>query len=188
MISNFRHGSLVLFCIFFFQFLFLVRPSMSSFGEENPLVEFSSRSDLVEMAGYGEQKLSSVLVTGTVICDVCLGREADIHAWPVSGALVGVSCKSEGNKKTNLVKEITDDYGEFNIDLPSHLHGIPNLDKSCIVRVLRLPKSSPCRPSFIKKPEMIKLSLADNGIRTFTTGRLKLTCKSSKHFQACPKN
>lgn len=30
-----------------------------------------SREELVQVAGYGEEKLSSVLVTGTLLCDTC---------------------------------------------------------------------------------------------------------------------
>lgn len=28
-----------------------------------------SRAEMVEMAGYGEQKLSSVIITGSLLCD-----------------------------------------------------------------------------------------------------------------------
>ena len=54
--------------------------------EEDPLFELSNQEDFVQMAGYGEEKLSTVLVTGSVHCEACLhGHEAELHAWPISG-------------------------------------------------------------------------------------------------------
>ncbi|XP_031399298.1 uncharacterized protein LOC116209701 isoform X2 [Punica granatum] len=36
-----------------------------------------SREDLVKIAGYGEDKLSTVLITGSVLCDEAAGRLND---------------------------------------------------------------------------------------------------------------
>ncbi|MBA0703143.1 hypothetical protein Goari_020636 [Gossypium aridum] len=36
------------------------------------LYEFSSRDEMVHLAGYGEEKLSTILVTGTVLYEACL--------------------------------------------------------------------------------------------------------------------
>ncbi|MBA0746096.1 hypothetical protein Gogos_008639, partial [Gossypium gossypioides] len=35
------------------------------------LYEFSSRDEMVHLAGYGEEKLSTILVTGTVLYEAC---------------------------------------------------------------------------------------------------------------------
>ncbi|KAJ6317068.1 hypothetical protein OIU78_020198 [Salix suchowensis] len=52
---------------------------------EKPWHEFSNREELVQLAGYGEERLSTVLVTGTVLCEACLhGGTQLIHARPVS--------------------------------------------------------------------------------------------------------
>lgn len=52
---------------------------------ENQLFELLSREDMVEVAGYGEEKLSTVLITGSVYCEACLHDAPQLHAWPVSG-------------------------------------------------------------------------------------------------------
>ncbi|XWS19276.1 hypothetical protein CRYUN_Cryun31cG0001800 [Craigia yunnanensis] len=39
----------------------------------------------------------------------------------------------------------------FLIDLPSHLHGIPNLQKICAVKVLRIPSNSMCPPTSFRQ-------------------------------------
>lgn len=49
-----------------------------------------SREDMVQIAGYGEEKLSTILITGLVQCEACLHDhhdqdQAPLHAWPVSG-------------------------------------------------------------------------------------------------------
>lgn len=55
--------------------------------ENNHLFESYSREELVRIAGYGEEKLSTVLITGSVHCEACL-NEAQLYAWPVSGNLL----------------------------------------------------------------------------------------------------
>ncbi|KAJ6332413.1 hypothetical protein OIU76_010745 [Salix suchowensis] len=64
---------------------FAITFQASAAKAENPLMEFSSREELVQLAGYGEEKLSTVLVTGTVLCEACLHGENQLHAWPISG-------------------------------------------------------------------------------------------------------
>ncbi|GFZ03346.1 pollen Ole e 1 allergen and extensin family protein [Actinidia rufa] len=140
-------------------FIFFLVGSPAVAGRDNPLVEImSSGEELVQMAGYGEEKLSSVLV---------------------SGALVAVSCHTiEKTSKSNWVRGTTDEFGDFLMDLPSHLHAIPNLDKRCLVKVLRLPNNPLCHPGFSRKQlTRLKLSSVGNGIRTYTTRSLHLTPK-----------
>ncbi|XP_071725137.1 uncharacterized protein [Rutidosis leptorrhynchoides] len=147
----------------------------------NPLI--SNREDMVEMAGYGEEKLSTVTISGSVLCDARLHQGEPRHELPVQGALVGVHCQSRGKGKSISCSEAeTDEVGDFLIDLPSHLHATPNLEDICSVKVLRLPKTSPCRRRSAKnvvgmrKPEVYGLKLASlgNGIRTYKAGKLKL--------------
>ncbi|KAK6917880.1 hypothetical protein RJ641_018631 [Dillenia turbinata] len=90
------------------------------------------------------------------------------------GALVSVTCQTGRNPKSSSAQAITDEYGEFIIDLPSHLHAIPDLDKACLVSVLGLPEDSACSRFFIRKPKAISQSSVGNGIRTYTAGEIRL--------------
>ena len=80
------HKFVVLFIIFFIFFA-----AASALGaraaQENLLFEVSSREELVQIAGYGEEKLSTVLVTGSIHCEACLHADDQLRAWPVSGSL-----------------------------------------------------------------------------------------------------
>ncbi|XP_052201236.1 uncharacterized protein LOC127807438 [Diospyros lotus] len=153
------------------------------------LVELSSRKELVEMAGYGEDKLSSVLISGTLLCSP---HKPPTDPLPVAGALVGVSCHTHTRshssvEKSNWASGITDELGDFLIDLPSHLHAIPNLHHKCMLRVLRLPRNSLCRPTFAARKTALKLSSFGNGIRTYTaqTPSLYLTPKAASRRNKC---
>lgn len=165
----------------FFSFFFLVA-SVAAAGRENPLVELSSRDDLIELAGYGEEKLSTVVVSGTVLCNSCLDRNSHRQPHPIRGGLVAVSCHATGKstRKSNWVRGMTDEYGEFFLDLPSHLHAIPNLENKCIVKILQLPKNSPCHRAFTGKHKRIKLISSGNGSRVYTTQGIHLTPKSTQ--------
>ncbi|XWS12965.1 hypothetical protein CRYUN_Cryun37aG0135100 [Craigia yunnanensis] len=151
------------------------------------LYELSSREEMVQMAGYGEEKISTVLVTGAVLCEACLHGYAEpkLRAWPISGALVAVKCQTACKSKSGSAQAITDEYGDFLIDLPSHLHGIPNLQNICVVKVLAIPKNSICRPAFIKKHKGLRFSSVGNGIRTYTAGRIRFQHITSKPLKAC---
>lgn len=160
------------------------------------VLEMSSRDDMVQMAGYGEEKLSTVLITGAVVCNkVCLAaKDSDQHQLqlplqPISGALVGAVCHTnKKDKNPSWAKAVTDKYGEFMIDLPSHLHGIPNLDNVCSVKILELPKDSPCHQSdFVSEHKEIKLASVGNGIRTYTTGRMAFLHTMPESSEACQK-
>uniref|UniRef100_A0A6N2KA45 Pollen Ole e 1 allergen and extensin family protein n=1 Tax=Salix viminalis TaxID=40686 RepID=A0A6N2KA45_SALVM len=153
---------------------------------ENPWHEFSNREELVQLAGYGEERLSTVLVTGTVLCEACLHGGTQLHARPVSGALVNVECHTGGKwSKTSSSQAVTDEYGDFLIDLPSQVHGIPNLERTCSVRVLRFPQNSVCRPAHARKQKALELSSVGNGIRNYSAGEIKFLQLTSKPLQAC---
>lgn len=105
----------------------------------------------------------------------------------LEGASVVVTCKIGRKRgKMNWAVGTTDEYGDFIVDLPSHLHANPRLEKACMVRVLRLPKSSACWKVFPGKPKGIRLSSVGNGIRTYTTGTVRLQSKS-KVWRICLK-
>lgn len=44
-------------------------PCMGKVFDLNPMIAMMSQEELAKAAGYGEEKLSSVLVTGTLLCD-----------------------------------------------------------------------------------------------------------------------
>ncbi|KMT04366.1 hypothetical protein BVRB_8g184390 [Beta vulgaris subsp. vulgaris] len=170
-------------------------------GEEDDLgmkwaLEMSSRDEIVQLAGYGEEKLSTVLITGGVVCNkACLAtkhssnhHQLQLSPQPISGALVGVACHTKKDKSTHWVKAVTDNFGDFTIDLPSHLHGIPDLDKACSVKILDLPKDSSCHQSAsASKHKEIKLASTRNGKRTYMVRGLALQHTLPENSAACMK-
>ncbi|XP_057765087.1 uncharacterized protein LOC130985925 [Salvia miltiorrhiza] len=153
-----------------FIFILLQRPVLGSW---DLLSELSGREELVQWAGYGEDKLSTVVITGTILCNAA--DLPSINTHPVSGARVSVMCGSGTKKKWSTAKGSTDVSGKFAIDLPSHLHAIPNLERVCHVRVVHLPLTSPCRKACAAKHnKAIALSSVDQGIRTYTTHNIHL--------------
>ncbi|CAN7072135.1 unnamed protein product, partial [Brassica oleracea var. botrytis] len=65
---------------------------------------------MVEMAGYGEDKLSSVLVTASLLSS---------SSSPIPGATVGIKCHTGYRKRSKWIKAVTNALGQFTIDLPS---------------------------------------------------------------------
>lgn len=131
--------------------------------------------EMTEGAGYGMEKLSTVLVTGSVECDACLARNIAKHPHPISAAVVGVACSStRDRRKVIRARGVSDQYGDFIIDLPSDLHANPYLDRTCIVTILKVPKKSLCKPTFVEKHKAISLSSVGNGIREYTSGTIRL--------------
>ncbi|KAL3740946.1 hypothetical protein ACJRO7_022123 [Eucalyptus globulus] len=158
-------------------------------AEEDLQPELSVRRDeIVEMAGYGEEKLSTVLVTGSVLCEACLPGDPQLHAWPLSGASVAVNCHADDKEsKSSRIHGLTDENGDFFIDLPSELHAVPNLNKRCSVNLVRMPRNSLCRPAHIRKHKRVRLSSVGNGIRTYEAGTIRLLHSATKPTEACMK-
>lgn len=94
------------------------------------------------------------------------------------GAKVSVFCGSSGKSNKSWARGSSDEYGDFFIDLPSHLHAIPNLEKVCSVRVLQLPKGSLCRPAFTGKHKGLKLVSIGDGARAYTADDILLMPRS----------
>lgn len=81
--------NLVLMRLSFFIFFLLAGYPVASAREAKDELFFhlSSREDMMQMAGYGEEKLSTVLVTGSVLCKGCLhGGDSRLISWPLSGS------------------------------------------------------------------------------------------------------
>ncbi|VFQ97810.1 unnamed protein product [Cuscuta campestris] len=164
----------------------------------NPLLfeHSSGREELAAIGGYGEEKLSTVIIYGTVLCHPCGGGRHPhllrLKPHPVSGAWVVVSCKTDEKEKKLLGRrrwggieeeKKTDENGEFLIDLPSHLHAIPDMEKACTVSVVRLPNDSACNnhPTTFTNTRpaaaaAIKLTSNKEGTRSYTTHNITLSC------------
>ncbi|EOA17607.1 hypothetical protein CARUB_v10005967mg [Capsella rubella] len=134
--------------------------SMVAFGEAAR--ERWTRNEMVEMAGYGEQKLSSVLLTASLLSS---------SSSPIPGATVGIKCRSGHKKRSKWIKGVTNDLGQFVIDLPSHLHAIPDLNKACIIKPLSVPKPYQCSSKIHRG---IQLLSSSNGSRVYTAGDITL--------------
>ncbi|XP_028754976.1 uncharacterized protein LOC114714404 [Neltuma alba] len=182
------HALVMLLLNLCFIFFLLQSPAPAlAAGEDvdGDMSELLSREEMVQMAGYGEEKLSTVLVTGSVHCDAhnLHGKADELHAWPIPGALVAVNCDSYGGRgggKSTVAKGVTDEYGDFMIDIPSHLHAIPNLEKICRVKVQQIPRNSRCQPAYIKRHKKLVLSTFGNGIRTYSAGNFRFQHSASK--------
>ncbi|KAK9715117.1 hypothetical protein RND81_06G144800 [Saponaria officinalis] len=157
------------------------------------ILELSSgRNEFVEMAGYGEQKLSTVLITGTLLCyKNCLSaslKHRELYPHPLSGAIVGAICSDSKEGLVSIEKSVSDEYGEFIIEIPSQLHAIPNLEKACSVRILQVPKDSYCcQSAYARKATKTKLLSQRHEIRTYTTGTIAIISKISRNSDACSK-
>ncbi|XP_022925328.1 uncharacterized protein LOC111432617, partial [Cucurbita moschata] len=137
-------------CFFFFFFLLFADGFLmvvESAEHVTPLSDLLSRDEWRQTAGYGEERLSTVLVTGSLLCEACLhGDEPQVHAWPVKGAMVGVRCH-KNSKSSDWVRGITDEFGDFIIDIPSRFHATQSFEKVCSIKILRTPKNIRCRPA-----------------------------------------
>ncbi|CAH8276319.1 unnamed protein product [Arabidopsis lyrata] len=133
---------------------------MMTFGEA--VRDRWSRDEMVEMAGYGEQKLSSVLLTASLLSS---------SSSPIHGATIGIKCHIGYRRISKWIKAVTNELGQFVIDLPSHLHAIPDLDKACIIKPLSVPKPYRCSSKIHRG---IQLLSSSNGSRVYTAGNITL--------------
>ncbi|MQM07914.1 hypothetical protein Taro_040756 [Colocasia esculenta] len=178
-----HQGKRFLFFFFSCVFFFPCHCQTSAEGWAMPLQY--SREELSRVAGYGEEPLSSVLVAGTVVCDVCLQGETEFRTSYVQGAKVAVRCKTEDMKKNfSWAHGRTDEYGDFTVDLPSQLHATPNLESACMVRVVRAPRASPCRGVRLRSKSTVKLSSVGNSIRVYSAGIIRLESYSTSSSTA----
>ncbi|KAJ6827197.1 uncharacterized protein M6B38_368120 [Iris pallida] len=164
-------------------FIFL---GLSTTAKGQMPMQLLSREELARIAGYGEEKLSSVLIMGSVLCQACQQPGSELPVSQVSGVKVAVACRTEGRKRrANCAYGTTDELGEFMVDLPSKLHWLPALEEACVVRVLRLPRSSPCRDAVRVRPRPIKLTSVGNSIRVYTAGTVRIGRRSKASDHGC---
>uniref|UniRef100_A0A7N0UV60 Uncharacterized protein n=1 Tax=Kalanchoe fedtschenkoi TaxID=63787 RepID=A0A7N0UV60_KALFE len=136
--------------------------------QTHPLLDLSSsREELVDLlAGYGEEKLSTVLITESVLC---LDQAASTQPQPISGARVGLACSSGGDKtrKSTWEETETDEYGDFQLIFLPTSTGLRISTESV--------NQTHCKASYARiQHKGIKLSSARNGVRTYTAGKIKL--------------
>nr|XP_043609233.1 uncharacterized protein LOC122581138 [Erigeron canadensis] len=179
MMTNFQGYTNIMTILSFICFISF--GAFTSAARNDIMSEFSTSDDFRREVGYGEEKLSTVLVTGSILCDACVDQNSLLQSYPISGASVAVSCDtSRKTSESDWVKGTTDEYGDFLIDLPSHLHAIPNMEKKCLVNILELPKDSPCHRALKGEHRGIKFLSMDNGFRTYTAHDIHLTTKYSQ--------
>ncbi|XP_066325960.1 uncharacterized protein [Miscanthus floridulus] len=142
-----------------------------------PMEVYFTPAELARIAGYGEEPVSSVSVSGQLTCELCLRPGSHLLTLEMPGAKVAVSCRSErtpNNQLDSFAFATTDEYGNFTIDLPPQLHATPDLEKACTVRVLQLPADS-CRLRHRTGDTYgLRLSSVEDGVRAYTAGVIRL--------------
>nr|GMD46641.1 Pollen_Ole_e_I domain-containing protein [Ipomoea batatas] len=66
-------------------FIFLVVILESPATANLIIDEIYSREELVKMAGYGEDKISTVQIEGKVVCQTCTDADESSSLHPISG-------------------------------------------------------------------------------------------------------
>ncbi|CAH2046015.1 unnamed protein product [Thlaspi arvense] len=160
----------ILRCFLFFFFFFF----NGAFAAEGKIW---TRTEMVEMAGYGEQKLSSVIITGSLLCNT---SRPHLPSIAIPGATVAIKCHTGFKRRSKWHKAVTDDLGEFEIDLPSQLHAIPNLENACFIKPVHVPKHYRCYHTSTNIHKRIKLVSSTNGFRVYTSGKIRLQGRSSR--------
>ncbi|CAN6867359.1 unnamed protein product [Brassica oleracea] len=136
-----------------------------------------SRTEMLEMAGYGEQKLSSVIITGSLICNT---SPSHLHSIAIPGATVAIKCHTGYKRRSKWIKAVTDDLGEFEIDLPSQFHAIPDLENTCVIKPIHVPELYRCHHNSTNTHKRIKLVSSTNSFRVYTSGKIRLQGHSLK--------
>ncbi|PKU67012.1 uncharacterized protein LOC110114082 [Dendrobium catenatum] len=173
----------VVFLLLTLAISFLLRPSSTSAAKaEEDLMRQLWRSELARLAGYGEERLSSVLVTGSLLYQDRHFSSGSNHLTTsyAKGVKVAVTCKNdEGRmKRSDFSYGTTDEFGDFIINIPSHLHAIPNFEDSCFVKILKTQRNSQYYYQIsISNPMHIKLSHVGNNIRVYTTGTVRISLR-----------
>ncbi|OEL25163.1 hypothetical protein BAE44_0013818 [Dichanthelium oligosanthes] len=148
---------------------------------------YFSAAERARIAGYGEEPVSSVSVSGQVACELCIRPGSDLLAFELPGAKVAVLCKTDDGPDDQVANPTfarTDEFGNFTIDLPSQLHAIPNLERACAVKVLQLPADSSCRLHHCPSTNYgLRLSSEEHGVRAYTTGVMRLQNSDTPHHK-----
>ncbi|XP_055827865.1 uncharacterized protein LOC129896071 [Solanum dulcamara] len=173
----------------FFFFSFFVLETLGIVRGVSIVESISLRDDMIKMAGYGEEKLSTVFIHGKIVChdhddhgcnNIIKDDNFEVDSRPIQGASVGVFCGSRGKTRRSWARNTTNEDGDFLIDLPSHLHAIQDLEKTCLVKVFHLPRNTICEHAFRGKHKGLELISIGGGIRTYTTHKIHLTPKVTR--------
>ncbi|XP_015699053.2 uncharacterized protein LOC102720850 [Oryza brachyantha] len=138
---------------------------------------YFSPGELARIAGYGEEPVSTVVVSGQVACEFCVRPGSDLLTFELPGAKIAVACQTEGPiRRANSAFGATDELGNFTIHLPSRLHATPRLENACVVRVLRLPPDSACglRHRAAASYRLRQSPATADGVRAYTAGVIRL--------------
>lgn len=126
------------------------------------------RAESIGFAGYGEEKLSSVVVVGNVVCDTCLKHQfSQESSHVIAGVLLALDCSI--NRKTTATVNVgeSDEYGDFTVEVPSFFHLDERVMNRCSLRLLSSPEDSCNTPSTTAPSKLVLLSNS-NGIRTYS--------------------
>jgi len=130
-----------------------------------------ARAESIEFAGYGEEKLSNVVVVGNVFCDTCLKHQFSRESSHViTGALVALECSINRKTTASITRVESDEYGDFAVDIPSLFHLEERINR-CSVSLLSSPEDSCNTPSTTAPSKLVLLSNS-NGLRTYSAGSL----------------
>jgi hypothetical protein len=129
------------------------------------------RAESIEFAGYGEEKLSKVVVVGNVFCNTCLKHQfSQENSHVITGALVALECSINRKTTASVTVAESDEYGDFSVDVPSAFHPEERMNR-CSVRLLNSPEGS-CNAPSTTAPSKVALIANSNGVRTYTAGSL----------------
>jgi len=130
-----------------------------------------ARAESIECAGYGEKRLSNVVVVGNVFCDTCFKHQfSEEGSHVIIDALVALECII--NRKTTASVNVgkSDENGDFSVDVPSPFHPKERMNR-CSVRLLNSSEGS-CNTPSTTAPYKLSLKSNTNGVRTYTAGSL----------------
>lgn len=130
-----------------------------------------ARSESIEFAGYGEEKLSNVVVVGNVFCDTCLKHQfSQESSHVITGARVTLECSINRKTIASVTVAESDEYGDFTVEVPSLFHPEERINR-CSVRLLSSPEGS-CNTKSKTVPSKLVLLSNSNGVRTYNAGSL----------------
>lgn len=114
---------------------------------------------------------NQLVISGSVHISYILRDLCITHHHHHVGATIGIKCHTGYMRRSKWIKAVTNELGQFVIDLPSHLHAIPDLDKACIIKPLSVPKLYRCSSKIHRG---IQLLSSSNGSRVYTAGNITL--------------
>ncbi|RDX66071.1 hypothetical protein CR513_55205 [Mucuna pruriens] len=116
-----------------------------------------------------DKKLPSAVVVGTVYCDTCSHKGFSMGSHFISGASIGVECR-DGNSIPRFKKEvITNEHGEFKVQLPFKVRKHAKRIKGCTFKLIR--SSEPhCALASAATSSSMSLKTRKQGQHIFSAG------------------